>query len=576
MKFLVSQMSALLKPQGVKANTTFLLKFTAVLVGLIALYSVLFHYIMGIEGRNFSWLTGVYWTLTVMSTLGFGDITFVSDLGRFFSIFVLMSGVILLLVMMPFTFTQYFYAPWLEAQKKNRAPRAVPSALENHVIVVGTSPAALNLAEEIGGYGFYAVTLCNETQQALELVDGGYHVVVGEYDKGETYARLNTDKAALVVALEGEMRNTNIVFTIREYEKEQGRTQGVPVLARAEHHDALDILELAGCSAVFQFHKLLGEGLSRRVINQGCRSSIIDRFGELVVAEAPVMRTDLVGKTPVNCGLRQHTGVNIVGLWERGKFKLPQPQEPFTANTVLVLAGTEPQIHAFNDTVQERAAEEPLADGDKVLILGGGRVGRAAADSLRRRGVTCCIVERESSIRDTDLDFIQGDAADRDVLERAGLASAPAVIITTHDDDINIYLTIYCRRLRPDLQIVSRANLERNVGILHAAGADLVLSLSSMVASNVINMLSPGRVFMLSEGLSIFRTVAGPRLAGQTLLTSGIRHRTNCSVVAVHGLDGAMLINPRPDYVFAREDDVYLIGDRAAEQRYYEMFGRED
>ncbi|MGN0009424.1 MAG: cation:proton antiporter regulatory subunit, partial [Desulfovibrionaceae bacterium] len=71
-------------------------------------------------------------------------------------------------------------------------------------------------------------------------------------------------------------------------------------------------------------------------------------------------------------------------------------------------------------------------------------------------------------------------------------------------------------------------------------------------------------------------TVAGPGLEGQTLQASGIRHRTNCSVVAVHGLDGAMLINPRPGYVFAREDDVYLIGDRAAEQRYYELFGRED
>ena len=575
MKFLVSQLSALLKPQGVTANTTFLLKFTAVLVGLVILYSVLFHGIMSYEGREFSWLTGVYWTLTVMSTLGFGDITFSSDMGKLFSIVVLLSGVILLLVMMPFPFTQYVYAPWLEAQKQNRAPRSVPASLEDHVIVVGTSPAALSLCEEIAGYGVYAVTLCNEMPRALELVDAGFHVVVGDYDKSETYARLNTDRAALVVALEGEMRNTNIAFTIREYEKRLEKTHAVPVLARAEHGDALDILQLAGCSAVFQFHKLLGEGLSRRVINRTSRSSIIDRFGDLVVAEAPVMRTDLEGKTPVNCGLRQHTGVNIVGLWERGRFKLPQPHEPFTPNTVLVLAGTEEQMRAFNEFVQERL-QEPAKEEGQVLILGGGRVGKAAADMLRQRGVACCIVEREGSIRNTDLAYIQGDAADREVLDRAGLATAPAVIITTHDDDINIYLTIYCRRLRPDMQIVSRANLDRNVGILHAAGADLVLSLSSMVASNVINMLSPGRVFMLSEGLSIFRTVAGPGLEGQTLQASGIRHRTNCSVVAVHGLDGAMLINPRPGYVFAREDDVYLIGDRAAEQRYYELFGRED
>lgn len=38
------------------------------------------------EGRYHSWITGIYWTLTVMTTLGFGDITFTNDIGRLFSI----------------------------------------------------------------------------------------------------------------------------------------------------------------------------------------------------------------------------------------------------------------------------------------------------------------------------------------------------------------------------------------------------------------------------------------------------------------------------------------------------------
>jgi spermidine/putrescine transport system permease protein len=54
------------------------------------------------EGQDHSWLTGVYWTLTVMSTLGFGDITFTSDLGRLFSIVVLLSGIFMLLIVLPF------------------------------------------------------------------------------------------------------------------------------------------------------------------------------------------------------------------------------------------------------------------------------------------------------------------------------------------------------------------------------------------------------------------------------------------------------------------------------------------
>ena len=51
------------------------------------------------EVKEFSWITGFYWTLTVMSTLGFGDITFATDLGRIYSIIVLMSGIVFLLTM---------------------------------------------------------------------------------------------------------------------------------------------------------------------------------------------------------------------------------------------------------------------------------------------------------------------------------------------------------------------------------------------------------------------------------------------------------------------------------------------
>jgi len=40
-----------------------------------------------------------------MSTLGFGDITFSSDLGRIFSLIVLLTGIVYLLVMLPFTFS---------------------------------------------------------------------------------------------------------------------------------------------------------------------------------------------------------------------------------------------------------------------------------------------------------------------------------------------------------------------------------------------------------------------------------------------------------------------------------------
>ena len=98
---------------------------------------MLFHLIkLHVEHEQHSWITGLYWTLVVMTTLGFGDITFTSDTGRIFSIVVLLSGIVFLLVMMPFLFIRLFYAPWLEARVRLRAPREVPEGTQGHVIVV--------------------------------------------------------------------------------------------------------------------------------------------------------------------------------------------------------------------------------------------------------------------------------------------------------------------------------------------------------------------------------------------------------------------------------------------------------
>ena len=573
MKFISSQLTLFIQQRSVRQNIYHLLRFFAMLLGLIAAYSVLFHYIMQYEGRSYSWLTGVYWTLTVMSTLGFGDITFTSDLGRFFSIVVLMSGVLLLLVMLPFTFIQFFYAPWLEAQKKGQIPRAVPAGLKGHVIIINIGPVALNLADDLKRYGAHCVLLCQDSQTALDLLDLGYNPVVGEHDLSTVYRNLALPDAAMLVTLDSDVRNTNIAFTARDVDAK------VPIVAGGQSDDAIDILQLAGCSHVFQFHKLLGEALARRVLNPKARSSVISQFERLVVAEAPVMRTALVGQSLRECGLRNATGANVVGLWERGKFVLPGPDTVFTETTVMVMAGTRKQIDAVDRLLGQRAAAgEEQAEGPAlgpVLILGCGRVGQAAAQHLQGQGREYSIVDKNPKTRAMQENMVIGDAADLEVLEKAGMRTSPSVLITTHDDDTNIYLTLYCRRLRPDIQIISRATLDRNVGILHAAGADLVLSLASMITNSIVNLLAPGQVLMLNEGLNIFRSAVGKSLAGKQLMGSGIRTQTHCSVVALLDAEGVMHINPDPQHVFAEGEEMYLIGGSQAEQAFYEKFGNE-
>ena len=281
------------------------------------------------------------------------------------------------------------------------------------------------------------------------------------------------------------------------------------------------------------------------------------------------MRSWLQGKTLAESRLRQATGVTVVGLWEQSRFIIPQPQSRIDESTVLVLAGTEEQIDRFDRSIAFTAEEGP--NPSPVIVLGGGRVGQSVAATLASRGIDFRGVEKRANIAAQNAHFVQGSAADRDILEKAGIRDAPSIIITTHDDNLNIYLTIYCRRLRPDVQIISRASLDRNIKTLHRAGANLVMSFSSMVTSTIMNLLKPQRMLMLSEGLNVFRVGLNPKLANKDLLNIQVRETTGCSIVAVKRGD-ELMINPNPKIVLEHGDELVLIGSAESEKLFNEKY----
>ena len=558
MKYMIGQFIQIVTKRK-ERNVRMLFKFLLVLVSMITVYSILFHFLMILENQKFSWITGFYWSLTVMSTLGFGDITFTSDLGKLFSVIVLLSGLIFLLIMLPFTFIQFFYAPWLEAQRKARAPRELPEDTQGHIILTSDDPITMNLIERLKQYQYKYVIVTEDIQRALELFDLGYQVAVGDVSDPDTYRRIRVHKAALLLANIDDMMNTNIAFTVREISKD------VPIAANADLDDSVDILQLAGSTYVLQFMKLLGQSLSRRVLRTSTRSNVIGRIDSLLIAEAPTMKTPLVGKTLRQTQLRQTTEITVVGVWERGKFELPTPETTISSTTVLLLAGSAEQLKNYDDHIGGY-----IKTRAPVLILGGGRVGRAAAEALQQAGIDYRIIEKKQKLA-LDHKYIHGSAADINILTQAGIKDAPSVIITTHDDPTNIYLTIYCRRLRPDIQIICRANLDRNISKLHTAGADLVMSYASLAANTILNLLKPDEVLMLAEGLNVFRTGVHASFAGKSLAESQIRMRTGCSVIAINR-GGEMLSNPAPSVCFNENDEIIMIGTDDAEKRFLKLY----
>lgn len=565
MKFITSQLSHFFQTPGTRQNLRAMRLFLLTLIGIILLYSVLFHVIMlWSEGREHSWLTGLYWTLTVMSTLGFGDITFTGDLGRAFSVIVLMSGILLLLVMLPFTFITFFYAPWLEARIRSHAPRSLAADVCGHVIICRNDSITPGLIRHLRNHDIPYCVLEPDPAVASQLVAQGVAAVVGEIDNPASYEAMNIKQARLVVANAEDAVNTNIILTVRS------RCDKVPILAIAEEEDSTDIFSLSGASQPLPLKVRLGEQLASRLSGGSGVAHEVGRFKDLIVVEFLLHDTPLVGKTLIEARLRESTGINVIGIWEGGHLLPVRPNEPLSDGCVPVAVGTTAQIARLNKLMERAAPKQP-----KVLIIGGGKVGISAARILRQRKVHVRLLDKNPVMRAevepfADEVFI-GNAADRKVLEQAGILEVDAVALTTNDDAQNIHLAVYCRRLRPDLNIVSRITKERNIEAIYRAGADFVLSYASLGREYITAHLLGREPILVGEGADFYSVKVPASLVGKALVDSGIGRQTGLVVIAVETARNTVT-NPPPATILPEDARLLMLGTNAQWQAFQEAF----
>lgn len=564
MKFLPSQFAYLLSEKSSRRNLRALFQYVVFLTVTVAVLSVLFHIIMVYEGQQHSWLTGFYWTLTVMSTLGFGDITFHSDLGRAFSLVVLLAGIILLLIVLPFAFIRFFYAPWLEAQIKVKAPREAPAGLRDHVIICRYDAVARSFIERLTLLGIPYLVIEPDPVRAAHLMAENVQVVTGEWDNRATYEASHAADARLILANLDDAANTNITLTVREM------SETVPITALIENPYSEDILELSGANKVIIVKEALGQLLASRVDADAIHTHEVGRYQDLTVAEFPVHGTKLAGQKIRDAQLREKVGVTVVAYWERGILLPAQPNAVLSNYSVVVVVGTADSVASLD--VQFPA--ETTSSG-AIVVLGGGRVGCATARALKDAGISVHQVDKNPEMRESMAKIadraIIGDAAELQILLDAGIKEAPSVVLTTNSDAINIYLAIYCRRLNPDLRIVSRITEDRNLEAIHRAGADFVLSDTALVVKQLVAQIQGRGLFVLGEEVDFFFLRLPEQLADQTLAESCIGSSTGLNVVAIrHGENVVTL--PGPDEVLPQGCEVVAVGTREQREGFFKAF----
>jgi CPA2 family monovalent cation:H+ antiporter-2 len=134
--------------------------------------------------------------------------------------------------------------------------------------------------------------------------------------------------------------------------------------------------------------------------------------------------------------------------------------------------GAAPQTTEAPVGAPDRVGPEPAG---QVLVVGYGRVGKLVGDMLNRHDLPWIAVERDARLveqgRREGGGIYYGDASRLELLERCGLATARAVVITMDAPEGAEAVVAAARGARPDVPIVVRARDARHAARLYELGA---------------------------------------------------------------------------------------------------------
>ena len=221
-----------------------------------------------------------------------------------------------------------------------------------------------------------------------------------------------------------------------------------------------------------------------------------------------------------------------------------------------------------------------------VIICGFGRNGQQAVKRLKSYNMPCVAIDKDVELleeSDDDLLYVEGDAIDDEVLIKAGIKRASALICALPKDTDNLFIVLSARQRRKELKIISRASQSSSYKKLKIAGADNVILPDSIGGQQMASLIVvPDLIdFMhnmtLSEGdmqnvkeipyLSIC-----PDGGTKKIKELAIREETGCSVIGYKKPNGEFLINPESELEMEEASNLIILGSAAQMKKLDQLY----
>ena len=252
-----------------------------------------------------------------------------------------------------------------------------------------------------------------------------------------------------------------------------------------------------------------------------------------------------------------------------------------------------------NDVPVEVGTDIPFQD--HVVVCGYGQVGRNLVQLVQDHGLPVVVIDQSESriqqLREAGVPYVYGNAASLHVLETAGVDKARSLAITLPDPMSTRLCLLRALELSPELDLVVRANHDKDIELLYQLGATEVVQpefeASLELATHLLTGmgLSPQEIqqqvqqirnhhylelrpvrlaSQVSRDLQLaaqdmngrwYRLPAGSPLTGMTLEEANLRYLTGVSLIAIRRAGGEEVDYPNAQTILLEGDRLLLVGE---------------
>ena len=232
----------------------------------------------------------------------------------------------------------------------------------------------------------------------------------------------------------------------------------------------------------------------------------------------------------------------------------------------------------LGELMEERRAQKMIDDlTDHYIICGFGRVGRQVARDLQAAQARYVVIDANEDNRmlaqTMGVRFIDGDAAEDEILRRAGIDRARGILACADSDAANIFITLTAREMRADIAIVARASVEDSEKKLKRAGADRVISPYKASGSEMARLaLHPqlAGVVAVDTDYRFEEIVVSEGCEGEAKMLGDVRGGS--IIVGLKRRDGTFQPQPPAETILAAGDALMALGTPRTLDRLEKLF----